>query len=185
MVAPMSASGKLRRPQDRAAQIRFANAGWGHRLWRGRSPARSENPGGKMKARLRCVKTPALWCAGMMMVLGMGNAAKAQDGYQMEVIQANHQDESQPLKNIAPLAPDSKREREHPLHPIHPLQANGTPPPDGALQENANQAIATSAGLNFEGLGQGAYGFSPDAAPPDTNASVGDTQVVEWVNESF
>jgi len=137
-----------------------------------------------MKARLGCVK-PALLCAGLLIVLGIGSPAKAQDGYQMEVIQANHQDESQPLKNIAPLAPDSKREREHPLHPIHPLQANGTPPPDGALQENANQAIATSAGLNFEGLGQGAYGFSPDAAPPDTNASVGDTQVVEWVNESF
>jgi hypothetical protein len=41
------------------------------------------------------------------------------------------------------------------------------------------------AGLNFEGLGQGEYGFTPDAAPPDTNASVGTTQVAEWVNESF
>ena len=47
------------------------------------------------------------------------------------------------------------------------------------------KAVSTSAGLNFEGLGQGEYGFTPNAAPPDTNASVGSTQVVEWVNESF
>jgi len=103
----------------------------------------------------------------------------------MEVINANHQDVSSPLKDISPLAPDSSTHREHPLHPIHPLQANGTPPPDGAVQGNTSKAVSTSAGLNFEGLGQGEYGFTPNAAPPDTNASVGSTQVVEWVNESF
>jgi hypothetical protein len=65
------------------------------------------------------------------------------------------------------------------------LLANATTPPDGVVQGNTNKAISVSAGLNFEGLGQGEYGFSPDAAPPDTNASVGSTQVVEWVNESF
>src|SRR5205807_7578656 len=27
--------------------------------------------------------------------------------------------------------------------------------------------------------------ISPNAAPPDTNASVGATRVVQWVNESF
>jgi hypothetical protein len=47
------------------------------------------------------------------------------------------------------------------------------------------KAVSTSAGLNFEGLGQGEYGFTPNAALPDTNASVGSTRVVEWVNESF
>jgi hypothetical protein len=39
--------------------------------------------------------------------------------------------------------------------------------------------------LNFAGVGDGDYGFTPNAAPPDTNAAVGATQVVQWVNESF
>ncbi|HZP17365.1 MAG TPA: hypothetical protein VFB00_05335, partial [Terriglobales bacterium] len=39
--------------------------------------------------------------------------------------------------------------------------------------------------LNFAGVGNGDYGFSPDAAPPDTNGAVGATQYVQWVNESF
>ncbi len=34
-------------------------------------------------------------------------------------------------------------------------------------------------------MGDGDYGFVPNAAPPDTNASVGATQVVQWVNESY
>src|SRR5215469_14523536 len=63
--------------------------------------------------------------------------------------------------------------------------ANASTPPDAAVQQNTSTAIATTAGLNFEGLGQGECGFNPDAAPPDTNASVGASQVVEWVNESF
>jgi hypothetical protein len=39
--------------------------------------------------------------------------------------------------------------------------------------------------LNFPGVGNGDYGFVPNAAPPDTNGAVGATQYVQWVNESF
>jgi len=39
--------------------------------------------------------------------------------------------------------------------------------------------------LNFAGVGNGDYGFAPNAAPPDTNGAVGATQYVQWVNESF
>jgi hypothetical protein len=45
--------------------------------------------------------------------------------------------------------------------------------------------VATTAGLNFPGAGNGDYGFVPNAAPPDTNGAVGATQYVQWVNESF
>jgi hypothetical protein len=103
----------------------------------------------------------------------------------MEVISANHQDVSLPLRDVVPFAPDTGTQREHPLHPIHPLKANATTPPDGAVQTNTSTALAATAGANFEGLGQNEYGFTPNSAPPDTNASVGSTQVVEWVNESF
>ena len=34
-------------------------------------------------------------------------------------------------------------------------------------------------------MGNGDYGFAPNAAPPDTNGAVGATQYVQWVNESF
>src|SRR5258708_3850162 len=40
-------------------------------------------------------------------------------------------------------------------------------------------------GLNFDGLGQGQYGFLLDFSPPDTNGAVGATQYVQWVNAEF
>jgi hypothetical protein len=45
--------------------------------------------------------------------------------------------------------------------------------------------VGTISGNNFDGLGQGAYGFSDTSAPPDTNGAAGATQFVEWVNTSF
>ncbi|MDQ6788787.1 MAG: hypothetical protein M3033_18450 [Acidobacteriota bacterium] len=41
-----------------------------------------------------------------------------------------------------------------------------------------------SAGLNFDGLGAGG-GYTPNAAPPDTNGAIGATQYVQWVNEAY
>ena len=57
-------------------------------------------------------------------------------------------------------------------------------PTDGALQTSFTTAGATTAGLNFAGVGNGDYGFTRNAAPPDTNGAVGATQYVQWVNES-
>jgi len=56
---------------------------------------------------------------------------------------------------------------------------------DPVLQGTAGSSAATAAGLNFAGVGNGDYGFAPNAAPPDTNGAVGATQYVQWVNESF
>ena len=53
------------------------------------------------------------------------------------------------------------------------------------MQSAAGPAVATTSGLNFAGVGNGDYGFAPNAAPPDTNGAVGATQYVQWVNESF
>ncbi len=60
--------------------------------------------------------------------------------------------------------------------------------PDMVHQQTAALAPATHAptvGLGFDGLGNGSLGFTPNAAPPDTNGAVGATQYVQWVNESF
>ena len=56
---------------------------------------------------------------------------------------------------------------------------------DPVAQTSATLNAAVTAGLNFAGVGNGDYGFAPDAAPPDTNGAVGATQYVQWVNESF
>jgi len=56
---------------------------------------------------------------------------------------------------------------------------------DGAPQTIATTALETIAGPSFDGVGKGIAGYSPCCAPPDTNASVGTTQVVQWVNLDF
>jgi hypothetical protein len=75
--------------------------------------------------------------------------------------------------------------RDRPLRLIPPRGAAGSHP-DTAIQSSVSgPAVNTSGGLTFAGVGKGNYGFSPDAAPPDTNGAVGATQYVQWVNESF
>ena len=56
---------------------------------------------------------------------------------------------------------------------------------DGALQSAATTALGTVPGLSFDGVGVGLGAYAPCCAPPDTNASVGTTQVVQWVNLDF
>src|SRR5262245_57756234 len=63
--------------------------------------------------------------------------------------------------------------------------APATSAPDTAVQAGAGPRIPVTTGLSFAGVGNGDYGFVPDAAPPDTNGAVGATQYVQWVNESF
>ena len=74
--------------------------------------------------------------------------------------------------------------REKPVHPL-PLGPAGQIQPDAVLQTSVGPTVATTLGLNFAGVGDGDYGFVPNAAPPDTNGAVGATQYVQWVNESF
>src|SRR5882762_2784496 len=56
---------------------------------------------------------------------------------------------------------------------------------DVALQQASLPPVAANLGLNFDGLGQGQYGFNVDLTPPDTNGAVGPTQYVQWVNAQF
>jgi hypothetical protein len=94
-----------------------------------------------------------------------------------------HHDVSRPLRDM-PSAPWTNGTKVHEHAKINPAGAT-TPRPDGALQSTVATGAATTAGLSFAGVGNGDYGFAPDAAPPDTTAAVGATQYVQWVNESF
>ena len=89
-------------------------------------------------------------------------------------------DVSQPLRFVKPIPPRMGRyEKPIKLPNIH-LVNN----PDAAVQSQVGLQVATTPGLGIEGVGLG-NGYAVNAAPPDTNGSVGDTQYVQWVNEGF
>ncbi len=67
-----------------------------------------------------------------------------------------------------------------------PTRPGGGGAADGALQTLATSPLGTTNGLSFDGVGVGITPTYADCcAPPDTNASVGATQVVQWVNLDF
>ena len=82
----------------------------------------------------------------------------------------------------------SKSRVEHPARPLPWLDGPGSPS-DGALQVQVGAQVATTAGLGFDGVGQGFVGpqgaFTVNSAPPDTNGAVGTTQYVQTVNSAF
>src|SRR2546421_4154376 len=82
------------------------------------------------------------------------------------------------------LFENMERKREKPLRLLPPSQIN-TIQQDSAVQQSVGPLVNTTSGANIAGVGNGDYGFTPNAAPPDTNAAVGATQVVQWVNESY
>ncbi len=102
-----------------------------------------------------------------------------------EIIQAVQHDVSPALRDLAPgqeVAGDKARER--PLR-LFRTTGQGNNNPDPVLQSTAGPSSAVTPGSTFAGVGLGDYGFAPNAAPPDTNGSVGAAQYVQWVNESF
>ena len=139
----------------------------------------------------KCVRTVALawggWAA--LAALGPGLAAQglgpgsnggASGG--VEVGYEHHRDVSPPLRDI----PSAPRARGIFVHPVGPIPLPAVPvQQDPALQTAVSSSVATTSGRNFPGVGNGDYGFVPNAAPPDPNLAVGATQVVQWVNESF
>lgn len=104
-------------------------------------------------------------------------------GQAAEVNSAVHHDVSPPMWSIPSQGPKLE-DRVRPVHPL-PVGSAGQLQADPALQTSTGLSVAATINLNFAGVGNGDYGFAPDAAPPDTNGAVGATQYVQWVNESF
>jgi hypothetical protein len=137
------------------------------------------------RRRLSLVAVALATAAGAL-ALGpvTASAASANQNGTAESSNEEHHDVSKRLRDTASKPWNNERwVREHPT--ISPAGAT-TPRPDGALQAQvaANSDTAT-VGLGFAGVGQGDYAYMVDAAPPDTTGAVGDTQYVQWVNESF
>ena len=100
------------------------------------------------------------------------------------VLAAVQHDISGPLRDV-PVDHSPKVRKDHEIGrftiPGPELPATG----DAVEQTAPSFSAPTTIGLNSPGVGNGDFGFAPNAAPPDTNGVVGTTQYVQWVNESF
>jgi uncharacterized membrane protein len=127
-------------------------------------------------------KKTLLGATVLLLSSGAARWAMAQDApLLVEVTQDVKHDISPPLRDL-PVIHDT---RMHPVEAmkIHPWNIPFRPDP--VVQGAAVEPFQPTQGLNFAGVGNGDYGFTPNAAPPDTNGSVGATQYVHWVNTSF
>ena len=90
------------------------------------------------------------------------------------------------------IAHGRSSDRGAPLRDRPLMQPGGSAPGGGAVgtadtsvQTSATTPLGSISGLSFDGVGVGLGGYTDCCAPPDTNASVGATQVVQWVNLDF
>ena len=132
-------------------------------------------------------KTQTLFLSiALTLPLFLGGAYAQDQPSKMLVIRELKHDVSQPLRNMQPTgaAAAATALRVHPVLPTGTVAAPAETS-DPALQTVTLPTVSATLGLNFEGLGQGQYGFGVTSAPPDTNGAVGATQYVQWVNTSF
>jgi hypothetical protein len=112
-------------------------------------------------------------------------------------------DVSRPLTELLKEAPaqPSVRQTHAPIMKTKYLspgaKLNQTTKVAGALDPLTGSLISATTGLSFEGIGQvGGFYSTPEGincgsitggylVPPDTNAAVGDTQVVQWINVCY
>jgi hypothetical protein len=98
-----------------------------------------------------------------------------------------HHDTSPPLSRLAPVPPNADPGEADPVHRM-PNRGKGNRS-DPVVQRRAGSGVAATL-ANFDGLGQGFTGPggpfpAHQAVPPDPNAAVGATQIVELVNTGF
>ncbi len=103
-------------------------------------------------------------------------------GPQPQVGMLRHLGKTRPLRDLPPMVV-REGNRVIPIRPVP--QAPETIVTDPVKQTATTTLVATTGGLNFEGVGNGAYGYAVHVAPPDTNGAAGATQFVQWVNLAF
>ncbi|HEX7174309.1 MAG TPA: hypothetical protein VF240_03385 [Pyrinomonadaceae bacterium] len=117
-------------------------------------------------------------CAVLLLptlVFGQGRIDK------LPAAKAVKHDTSRPLREITPVKGGASRTDFEPKRPAEP----GGEFNDPVVQSSAVPLVAITAGLNFEGVGEGLPGYNANVAPPDTTGDVGATQYVQWVNSHF
>jgi hypothetical protein len=134
-----------------------------------------------MKKDLTSLLLTAFCAVGFLPTLAPAQSTTA-ESHRAEVIRPDREDVSTPLRDTAPKHHVSTNP-EHELKRL-PAQAAGGQDTLAANGTSPSAATTVAGNLNFDGVGVGG-GYTPDAAPPDTNGAVGATQYVQWVNEDF
>ncbi|WP_218079248.1 hypothetical protein [Anthocerotibacter panamensis] len=121
-----------------------------------------------------------LCCSGLAL---LAEAAQAQS---VEIIRSVHGVSKRVSEMNVELRPGKGERHDEPLFQVPLPLGHRAGQKDPVLQSaTPGPRVSATTGLNFAGVGQGDYGFTPNAAPPDTTGVVGATQYVQWVNESF
>ncbi|MGB8885809.1 MAG: hypothetical protein WCC87_03750 [Candidatus Korobacteraceae bacterium] len=133
-----------------------------------------------MKAYARISCSP-MFLVGTLMLCVITGTAQSQPSPQMTARQASRFAVSAPMRDLAGLPP----QMQYGFQEVDQIRKPGAMPTqymyDPVQQDFPGHSAATIVpGLSVEGINDICL-----CAPPDTNASVGDTQIVEWVNEDF
>src|SRR5438045_2273891 len=115
---------------------------------------------------------------GVACLVGVGCASGEDDSVETQsaarelgtsgplVSAAEQQDVLGPLRE---MAVNEAAVEAHAGRPLRLIPVEGPAVSDSVAQESPGVNALTTSGLNFAGVGDGDYGFSPNAAPPDTN----------------
>jgi hypothetical protein len=115
--------------------------------------------------------------------LGVHAAAPSSPG--TEVKTGTYYGVSRPARDLPSSATAFRGSPDRPL--LSPGQNAGQAAPDPLTQTTTGPLVSTTAGLNFNGIGDTSNTPSNpcNCAPPDTNGAVGATQYVQIVNTAF
>ena len=124
---------------------------------------------------------------GVLVLFGLPVPAQDNSSPPMTVSGPSGFATSEPLRELAKL-PKPIYEFHEPKPDLyanfHPASNPGFVS-DPVEQSTPGGPASISVGLNLFGVGNGFGSYTDTTAPPDTNAAVGDAQVVEWVRESY
>jgi hypothetical protein len=138
-----------------------------------------------MRVKYLASLVTSLCVSAFMPVIAYSQNPPQAQNQKAEVMREVKHDLSPPLRDMPSIDLDKdKAPREHPVKPIpQPDQKNDIVHDKGLQSASVGPFVAATPITNFDGVGIPNYGVN--AAPPDTNGSVGTTQYVQWVNEAF
>lgn len=138
-------------------------------------------------------KMTLLWSSRILasaVLVGAVSVGWAQDRTHAVVVKAMKWATAPPLSQVAPILPKQSVEDEDRLslrRPVAPKTTAATAVQEtSALPISALAPLTTNPGVNALGIGVGIIAnYQNQSSVPDTSLAVGETQIVQFVNESF
>jgi len=127
---------------------------------------------------------PAFPLRSALLVIGLSLASVQPAIAQPIVMSDVKHGVSPPLRDLR-RGLDERAEFEEEMPPNLPPPTPNEPQADPAEQTIQGKQLPITVGQGFDGLGDGVYGFTVHAYPPDATGAVGATQFVQWINSSY